>query len=209
MSGPFVAAAEVAARLVGRPEVAARWGEPSALAAYTVGGLVAHLLLATERTEGVLDEEEPVGRLVVGAAEFYGVNRVGTAADNETGLHPIVRAAAEKIAESGPAAVAERFTALVDRLRPRLPADRLVTILQVPDGATTFETYLRTRVVELVVHVDDIATSVGIDVEPPPESVDVAVGVFVELARARSGDLAVIRAFSRAERAAPDTLRVL
>jgi hypothetical protein len=33
--------------------------------------------------------------------------------------------------------------------------------------------------------------------------------VFVDLARARSGDIAVLRAFSRQERADPEVLRVL
>jgi len=211
---PFLAAADVAAAVLAASEVAAVWDEPSALAGYTVGGLAAHLLLATERTETVLDEEEPVGARVVGVAEFYGVNRVDDPADADQGLHPIVRDAAAKMAEQGPAGLAERFSSLVDRLRLRLPTvppDRLVTILQVPDGATPLDTYLRTRIVELVVHVDDLACSAPAlaAVELPVDAVDIAVDVFVELARSRSGDLAVVRAFTRAERAAPEVLRVL
>ena len=212
MIGPFLAAADCAAGVLAAEEVAAAWAEPSALAGYTVGGLGAHLLMATERTEAVLDEDEPIGRLV-DVAEFYGANRVDDPSDNETGLHVIVRDAAERMAAAaGASAIAERFSGLVDRLRVRLaeePPDRLVTILQVKGGVTPLDTYLRTRIVELVVHADDLADSVGLPLELPPAAVDVAAGVFVELARARSGDLAVVRAFTRAERSDPDTLRVL
>lgn len=54
------------------------------------------------------------------------------------------------------------------------------------------------------------AASVGADdVTLPAAAVDVATEVLVALARARSGDAAVIRAFTRAERAGHDVLRVL
>jgi len=39
----FISAAEVAVSLLGDSAVAARWGEPSALAKLSVGGLAAHL----------------------------------------------------------------------------------------------------------------------------------------------------------------------
>jgi hypothetical protein len=83
--------------------------------------------------------------------------------------------------------IATGFVDLIERLETRLseqPLDRLVPVVRNAGGVTT----------------------------PPaiPQTVaSVAIEVFVELARARSGDLAVIRAFARRERALPDALRVL
>ena len=67
-----------------------------------------------------------------------------------------------------------------------------------------FADYLRSRLVEVLVHTDDLATSVGIDAGPPPPSaVDVALAFLLEAARRDHGDLAVLRAFTRCERVAP------
>lgn len=58
--------------------------------------------------------------------------------------------------------------------------------------------YLLTRVVEQVVHLDDLARSVGL--EPwtmPTDAVDVAVEVGLDVARRRRGDTAVLRALYR------------
>jgi hypothetical protein len=97
---------------------------------------------------------------------------------------------------------------LQDLLSTADPA-RLVSVVNVRGGATPLETYLRTRVVELVVHGDDLSASVGLAYEVPAAAAEVTLGVCLELARARSGDLAVVRAFTRRERADPGTLRVL
>jgi hypothetical protein len=85
-----------------------------------------------------------------------------------------------------------------------------VPVLTIPGAATTFENYMRSRVVELIVHTDDLAVSVGVaPPEPGSRPASVAIGALVELARARSGDLGVIRGLARAERAGPDELRAL
>jgi len=72
----------------------------------------------------------------------------------------------------------------------------------VPGGATPLGCYLASRVVELVVHPDDLAVSVNLrEVTPQRSAASIVIGVFVEMARHRSGDLDVIRAPARAERA--------
>lgn len=58
--------------------------------------------------------------------------------------------------------------------------------------------------------VPEDATTVGLVDQPiPPAAAEVVIGVCVELARARYGDLGVVRAFTRVERAGPDRIRVL
>ena len=71
--------------------------------------------------------------------------------------------------------------------------------------------YVRTRVLEVVVHGDVIVCSVPrlTTPDPPPRAMEVALGVCLELARARVGDLGTLRGFTRTERALPDPLRVL
>jgi uncharacterized protein (TIGR03083 family) len=208
----FFLAGEATASVVGSPEVAAAWSAPSALADYRVGELAGHTLVATARLELVLGEEEPVGATVVDLPTFYGTNRVDDPATTDGGFHPLIRAVGAESAERGPEAVAAELRGTLDRLRPLVAgADpgRLVSVLNVRNGATALEEYLRTRVVELVVHGDDLAASVGLTYEPPAAATDVTLDVCLELARARSGDVAVVRALVRRERADPDVLRVL
>ena len=208
----FAVAGVATAAVVGSPEVATAWDDASALVGYRVGELAAHTLLATARLEAVLTEEGRADPVVVDLAGFYGPNRVDGPADADAGLHPLVRAAAADAAGPGPAVVAEELRDVLDRLRgPLAAADpaRLVSVVNVRRGATRLDTYLRTRVVELVVHGDDLAASVALAYEPPPAAVDVTLGVCLELARARSGDLAVVRALVRRERADAEVLRVL
>lgn len=209
----FFEACELAARILEEETVAQRWRDASAVEGFTVGGIAGHLYAAIRRFEIALDEPLPdpvhVGKL----AEFYGLNRVDGSADLNGGLHPLVRQDGERRAEYGPEAVARRFGELVARLEERLaaePRDRLVPVWTIANGATTLEDYLTTRVVELVVHTDDLAASAELPPLVLPEAAAaVTIDVFIHMARARSGDLEVIRAFARRERAGSETLRVL
>ncbi|MGH8997101.1 MAG: maleylpyruvate isomerase N-terminal domain-containing protein [Acidimicrobiales bacterium] len=209
----FFSAAPPARRLLACDEVAAAWDRPSALAGYTVGGLAGHLHRATSRTEHLLSEPEPASARVVRPAEFFGAARIDTDIDRDNEFQRSVRAVGEEVGTRGPAALATAFANLLERLRPLVastPPGRLVAVLTIPDAATRFDDYLRTRIVELVVHADDLAASVGVQApDPGADATEVVVGVLVELARARSGDLGVIRGLARSERAEPGSLRAL
>ena len=69
--------------------------------------------------------------------------------------------------------------------------------------ATPLADYLATRVVELVVHADDLAASVGETIELPPAAAGVAFGVLLHLARANAGDLAVAAGLHPGQSAPP------
>jgi hypothetical protein len=65
---------------------------------------------------------------------------------------------------------------------------------------------LRTRIMEFVVHADDLAHSVGIATpEFDADAFDTAVWILTRLAAARHGQAALTRALARAERA-PETI---
>ena len=207
----FFEAGAAVRSLLRTEEAAAHWDEPSVLRGYTAGGIAAHVVQATERVVSVLDEDEPPGA-VAGLVDFYAPNRVAAATDIEQGLHAAVRSGAGRLADLGRDAVVERLDRCLRDLAPRLEsagADRRVRVLQVPDGAATLDAYLRTRVVELVVHADDIASSVGLTLNPPPAAMEITLDVCLQMARAMSGDLPVLRVFVRQERGAPDDVRVL
>ena len=69
--------------------------------------------------------------------------------------------------------------------------------------------YLRTRLVELTVHIDDLAISVDVAPSVPAEAYAAAMDVLVAVGRRRHGDLAVLRALTRRERDQVEALRVL
>jgi hypothetical protein len=90
---------------------------------------------------------------------------------------------------------------------PREPSNRLVLVMGgVPIG---LDGYLETRVVELTVHVDDVATSLGMSTELPPEATALAIKHLVEVVRARHGDMTVLRGLTRAEPFATSPFPVL
>lgn len=211
-SSPFVQACELASQVICTPVVAERWQEPSVLRGLSVGGVAAHMYAAIRRFEVALDEALPSNPTVLDLPEFYGLNRVADPGGLDEGWHPLLRQDAEKRASRGADRVTHRFTEVVATTRARLlgeSPDRLIPVWTVENGVTAVGVYVSTRVVELVVHSDDLATSVELGSLPiPRDAATATIETFVQMARHRAGDLGVIRAFSRIERADPEALRV-
>jgi hypothetical protein len=68
--------------------------------------------------------------------------------------------------------------------------------------ATPLGDFLRTRILELVVHADDLAVSVGVATpEFAPETFEIATCILARLAAKRHGQASLVRALARAERA--------
>jgi uncharacterized protein (TIGR03083 family) len=208
----FEAAVEVACHVAARTQVTAAWDNPSVLQGYTVGEIVAHVGAGLRLFEHALGAPPDPSWRTVPLVDFYGANRVEDPSTLQDPFHVAIHDHAARAAAKGPAGCVARLRAVADRLVAvvdALDGDRPVPVWRVDGGATAAVDYLRTRVVELVVHADDLAASVGLDLVLPATAVDVATEVLVELARARSGDSAVVRAFTRAERVDADVLRVL
>ena len=197
--------------ILSRAEVVDSWSRPSAVALYTVGGIAAHAVHGVLWLEQVLKDAEPVGLRRVKVPEYLGLNRVDGGNDDPFGAS--LRSAAEAFAETGARIVAAALTVSRDELVPLLsgaPATRAVPVIRMAGAYAPLSEYLPTRILEAIVHGDDVASSVpGIQFpEPPPEAVAVCLNVCMELARARVGDLESLRAFTRVERAIPEALRV-
>ncbi|MBB6350106.1 maleylpyruvate isomerase N-terminal domain-containing protein [Nonomuraea muscovyensis] len=197
----YLTAAESAVTLLHDPAVAAAWDRPSALTEFSVAGLAGHLAHQLVRVADALDSEatqEPVNLL-----DHYVMSPwVQAGLDHESNVG--IRRAGEASAADGPAALAARTAELLERQRavlPAEPADRIVHLAS-SGWSLRLDDFLLTRVMELVVHSDDLAASVGVDTpELPPSVIDPVVELLARLAVHRHGATAVIRTLSRAERA--------
>ncbi|MGH9039370.1 MAG: maleylpyruvate isomerase N-terminal domain-containing protein [Acidimicrobiia bacterium] len=215
----FLMAIAAAVPLFEAPELTARWDEESALSRWSVRGLAGHLLRATTSVEAYLDRPEPgPDEEVLSASAYYAAaiysdigDAPSTGPDLDSGLHTAVRARGEDAAAGGPEVLARDWSEAGSRLTVRLAAEapeRRVRVFN--DLVIRLDDYLVTRLVELCLHVDDLAVSLGVDPPPLPASATGrVVGTLVELARARHGDVAVLRALARRERDVAGALRVI
>lgn len=198
----FGLCAAAAEQLIASDAVGRRWQDASALEGYTVAGLAGHLSRAVLTVEPYLDaagRAEP-DELADAAGYFVAVLASHDPVDSD--FHRTVRARGAEQAADGPVVLAAAVRDARTRLAARLDAPTLRQVVTVRDGVTmTVEDYLRTRVVELVVHCDDLAASVGHDPEAlPAEAYPVAAAVLAEVAVRRAGGLATVRSLSRRER---------
>jgi hypothetical protein len=200
--------------LVDHEAVAHAWGQASAVARCSVGGVAAHAIDGgVVRMVQVLRDPEPSDARSVAVLDLFGPNRVADPNEDDL-LFVILRAGAEDVAGQGQRALLEMGrtarTVLSTLLRVT-PSHRAIPVVRIPGGAVPLQSYLRTRLLEVVVHGDDLVSRVtGLGAPyPPSAAVEVCLELCVELARAQLGDLAALRAFTRAGRAAPDALRVL
>ncbi len=205
----FLEAAAGATNLLERSQVAEHWNEESILVGFTVSGLAGHLLRGIKTVEKYLDGSNPDGESI-GAGEYY--VSIGITADTSSPLNSDVRSRGNEEATIGSEAVATEAQALLTRLRTRLvteDSERRIEVL----GALviTLDEYLRTRVVELVIHTQDLALSVELPdaAHVAPAVATVAINTLVDLARLRHGDAAVLQALARRERDTVNALRVL
>jgi hypothetical protein len=211
----FCEAVDATAPLLSETALGERFDGPSALAEFSVRGLAGHLLRSMTSAEGYLDAPEPAGGqgsapALVSAAAYYA--RIFPGENSlDSDFNRAIRQRAMESAPAGAEDFAFDWAETAARVTGRLegePADRLV---QVYGGhVLTLDDYLVTRLVEVAVHLDDLAVS--LDLAPPdlPEAAtDLVIDTLVAVARARHGDTAVVRALTRRERDTVEALRVL
>jgi hypothetical protein len=205
----YLAAADVAVALLGSPAVAQSWTHESDLAGMSVGALAGHLARSVLQVEWFLDGPVHNGPLTT-AVHYYARLEGTTLPDSP--LNTGVRTRSEETAQAGADVVAEQAHSALNRLRPRLeqePAQRRIAVLHRPGEEMLLEQYLQTRCVELAVHVEDLALSVGAEVRAPEAAVAVAAELLFAAARQRHGDREVLHALARRERDVHDALRAV
>lgn len=198
----YLQVAAAAADLIGSDAVAQAWEQPSALAKLSVGGLAGHLASQVFFIPQVLGEPEPA-EPVIGIHEYYArVFWIGE--DLDSAFNTGIRAGGERDAADGPEALTARVRQTVEELKEQLPAVPSKAVRRPNWGAwsISLDDFVTSRMLELVVHTDDLACSVDVPTpEFPAAAVEAVVDVLSRIAVRRHGAVSVLRALSRAERA--------
>jgi hypothetical protein len=199
----YLDVASAAASLLAAPEVEAAWDKPSALAKMSVRGLAGHLAGQVFFIPQMVTSPVPEGYEVIGIHEYYArVAWIGSDIDDD--FNTRIRSSGEEDAADGPAALAASVAATVADLRSMLPSAESRPVRRPTwDGfAISLDDFITSRMLELVVHSDDLAYSVGIatPVFPAP-AVETVVDLLTRIAVRRHGAVDVMRALSRSERA--------
>jgi hypothetical protein len=198
----FSRAARIVADLVGRPEVGEHWDDESACAGMTVGGLAHHLgdqaVLAVRLLEAGPAQEQAI------ALDEHYARAAWVREDLDGEANIAIRRGSDEQARDGQGPLQERVEAAVDRLpgvMESVVADMPV-LIPWQGWALTAQDLLTTRMMEMLVHGDDLAASVGVETpEFPDEVVDRVLGLLTRVAVRRHGQTAVVRALSRPQRA--------
>lgn len=207
MRGPFLSAADTARALLDLPDLADRWNEPSALRRMTIGELCAHLARGVTVVTRYLGSED--GPPLRDAPGYFLANFPQTDTDLDSEMSTGVRARATEEAQGGLEGVTAAWDGARRELEGALDGERLGRSIAARGASMRVEDYLVTRMVELVIHSDDLAAS--LQVHPPgfdTAVTDAVLTCLTEIASRRHTPLAVIRAMSRTERADPAVLRV-
>ncbi|MEJ3745952.1 maleylpyruvate isomerase N-terminal domain-containing protein [Actinomycetes bacterium KLBMP 9797] len=205
----YLDAAAAAADLLADPAVAAAWDKPSALPKFSVRGLAGHLAFQVLNVGPVVTAPRRPAPPISLLDHYATVRWIDVDLDDE--INVSIRQTGEERAASGPAELAATVAAEAARLRDLLaatPGDQPVH-LPWTGWSLTVDDFLTTRMMEITVHSDDLAVSVGIaPPELPAHVLDPVLALLTRLAVRRHGQAAVVRALSRAERA-PATIAAI
>lgn len=193
----FLDGARIVARAIADPAVAQAWADPSVLDEQLVGGLAGHLARGgVWVVADYLEGDSPSGPVDFDSAAEYFTAFTDLASPED---HQGIRARAAAVGELGPDELVlqlnRRLHSLETRLRS-LDADALVAVIA--GKVMRVADYLVTRVVEQVVHLDDLARSIHRKPwEYPLAGEDLAIAVGVDIARLRTGRVGLVRALYR------------
>ncbi|GGK36275.1 hypothetical protein GCM10010124_31100 [Pilimelia terevasa] len=205
----YLAAAAVLTDFLDHPAVEAAWKAPSRLPKMTVGGVAAHLGSAIERV--LITVEAPLtGEAPISLLEHY-TRAAWRGGDIDNAPNTALRDEGEAAADGGAAGLVKRCREQLAELRDRLPAEPADRLVFHPRGpwTLTLDDFLVTRLVEIAVHLDDLAVSVGQQApDLPEEALAPVFTVLTQLAVHEHGPTAVLRALTRSERA-PASIAVL
>ncbi len=192
--------AEAAAALLREPVLTERWFKPSALPGFFTGGLARHLANQITHTVTFL-AAEPGDSAIALLEHFTGNTWVTSGIDSADNVG--IRDRSEQAAAATtPQELATTVDAALQVLRTAVPAQPEGRIVDLGDWGLTVDDFLMTRVLELVVHADDLAVSLDLAMPPMPDAAaDATIQLLSRIAAWRHGPINVVRALARQERA--------
>lgn len=210
--GAFIRTGMDLLALASEPEVALKWAQPSALEGMSVGAVAAHGLRMLDEILNDCERPEPATARFRGMVDYSRGARLDQREDlkNIEG-NAIIIEHAEEQAANGPGPVLEKATRTLEQLKWMLPAmdpNKHVFLPRMPPMTGLLAMMVMNRTVELAVHMDDLAVSVGLPTPAiTPEAGAMALTVLLSVARRMNGDLDLLRIMARSERAKPDAAR--
>ncbi|MDG4809825.1 maleylpyruvate isomerase N-terminal domain-containing protein [Micromonospora sp. WMMD1120] len=196
----FPVAASIALNLIRRPEVVDQWSRPSALPHLTVGGLACHLGRQAVRAAELLPMPTELP-LLESADDHY--ERAAWVREGTPDEKSVAESDDEADAARGPADLHARSAFAVEEAGNLLARVAARDVVPIPwqGWALRRGDFLLTRQLEIVVHSDDLAVSIGVATpEFPAEVFDPVRDLLVRLAVRRRGQSALISALTRSER---------
>jgi hypothetical protein len=204
----FVRTAQLVSSLVARPEVEATWTRESSCAGMTVGGLARHLVEQSLYVAEYLPVTPPEDAPRISVLEHYAMSdwaQEGPDGPSNLDIRDQWNAGG---ANDGPAETARLQSEVVDRLAGVLGAAGDWMYLPWHHVVMPADDFVVTRMMESVVHADDLATSVGLPTPDfGPDVLEPVLGLLAALAVEQHGQDAVVRTLTRPQRA-PESIAV-
>ncbi len=200
LDAAFLAAGSIALGLIRRSEISDQWAAPSVLPKMSVGALACHLGRQPVRAAELLPVATDVLPLDSADAHYDSAAWVTSSSPDDL---PNDRSADDAEAELGPGALNDRTVAALEAVRRLLGAGSARNVVLIPwqGWSLVRGDFLLTRMLEIVVHCDDLAISVGVPTPEFPDEVFAPVrDLLVRLAVGRHGQSAVISTLTRRER---------
>lgn len=200
--GAFVHAATLAHELVAGPDVARAWTHESSCAGMTVGGLARHLVDQSGYLVDYLGADPPGSVESIDVLEHYARSdwaQVGPEHEANLGIRDEWN---ELARTTGHEDTVRLHVQTLQRLPGVLATAPPSMYLPWQEVRMPTDDFLVTRMMEVVVHTDDLADSLGVATPDfGPSVVEPVVGLLAALAVVRHGQDAVVRAFTRPQRA--------
>ena len=187
--------------LVGADQVVASWETESALPGMTVGGLTRHLVSQPECAVEFLRADQPGDAVAVTLIDYFArVDWLYAGVDDIENTS--IRDDFNDMARPGPGESLAVLKQSRAELSAAIEAADRTTYVPWQDCSLPVDDFLVCRLLEIVVHADDLATSVGLPTPSFEDEVrDPVLALLAALSARRQGQDAVLRALSRAERA--------
>jgi Mycothiol maleylpyruvate isomerase N-terminal domain len=199
----YLSAAEAACLVLEDPHVAEAWERPSTLPLYTVAGLAGHLAGQVGVVLKVLHAPPlPRAAATLSGPDFLRQQKWIDAPDDDE-VHRGIRRSADTYAERGAPALAVRTRASLEQIQALLADEDVQRPVQFPWGshALSLEDLLANRLMELIVHIDDLVVSVGAPSPEVPDAVaETALHLLIHVAARRNGWQQQVRALTRTDR---------